>query len=237
MMTDPGRPPARYSDHRPLRTRTGAIALTTALHVLVVLALVLRWQTSAPMHTAPATFEVKLIPEAAEPEPEKPIPPTPPPEQPQQQPPLLQPVSPVIEAPRMLLAAPNQMAAAAQPDPEPSTAPPAEPSTPAPPPAAPPAAPRDGPDSWEARVMARLERVKRYPSAARVGRVQGVAYVRFRVNRQGRVLFASLQRSSGSDLLDKAALETVRRAEPLPEIPKDRPAEIEVAVPVEFFLR
>lgn len=236
MTTAPGLPPARYGDRRPLRSRLGAIALTTALHVIVVLVLVLRWQTSAPVPTAPATFEVKLIPEAAEPEPEKPTPPAPPPEEPQPQRPLPPPAVPVLEAPRMSLAPPNQPAAATQPNSQPSTAVRAEPSTPAPPPAAPPASPRDGPDNWEARVMGRLERVKRYPSAARVGRVQGVAYVRFRVNREGRVLFVSLQRSSGSDLLDKAALETVRRAEPLPPIPEDRPTEIEVAVPVEFFL-
>lgn len=85
--------------------------------------------------------------------------------------------------------------------------------------------------------MARLERVKRYPSAARVRRIQGVAYVRFRVDRQGRLLFATLQRSSGNALLDEAAMDTIRRAQPFPAIPDDRPTEIEISVPVEFYLR
>ncbi|WP_371432106.1 energy transducer TonB [Novosphingobium sp.] len=40
-------------------------------------------------------------------------------------------------------------------------------------------------------------------------------------------------RSSGFPDLDKAALETLRRADPLPKIPADRPDEIELAVPVE----
>lgn len=85
--------------------------------------------------------------------------------------------------------------------------------------------------------MSRLESVKRYPSAARVNRVQGVVHVRFRVNRAGAVLFAALQRSSGNAMLDRAALETVRRAAPLPKIPDDRPDELEVTVPIEFYLR
>lgn len=86
-------------------------------------------------------------------------------------------------------------------------------------------------------MLARLESVKRYPSAARVRRIQGVTFVRFRATRSGDVIFARLERGSGSDVLDRAAIETVRRARPLPAIPSDRPDEIEIVVPVEFYLR
>lgn len=93
-----------------------------------------------------------------------------------------------------------------------------------------------GKDSWEARVVARLESLKRYPAAARSRRDQGVATVRFRVNRQGTLLSSSLEISSGSRLLDHEALATVERGQPYPPIPAGRPDEIEVVVPVEFYL-
>jgi protein TonB len=94
-----------------------------------------------------------------------------------------------------------------------------------------------GPDSWEGRVLARLERFRLYPVAARRGHQQGVVYVRFRINRDGHVLSSSVMRSSGFFLLDQAALDTLRRADPLPRIPADRPDQIELSVPVEFSMR
>jgi protein TonB len=93
-----------------------------------------------------------------------------------------------------------------------------------------------GKDSWEARVVACLESLKRFPPAARSRRDQGVATVRFRVNRHGTLLSLSLEASSGNRLLDQEALATVARAEPYPPIPAGRPDEIEVVVPIEFFL-
>jgi TonB family protein len=65
---------------------------------------------------------------------------------------------------------------------------------------------------------------------------QGVATIRFRLDRQGHVLSSSIARSSGSKILDAEALATLARAEPLPAIPADRPDQIELLVPVEFFL-
>ncbi|WP_269769769.1 energy transducer TonB [Flavisphingomonas formosensis] len=100
-----------------------------------------------------------------------------------------------------------------------------------------PLAQSDAPDSWEGRVLARLEKFRRYPGAARSTRQQGVVYIRSHINRDGRVLTSSLVRSSGYPALDRAALETLRRADPLPRIPADRPDEVELAVPIEFFIR
>jgi protein TonB len=93
-----------------------------------------------------------------------------------------------------------------------------------------------GPDRWEGRLQARLHRSLRYPGEAKRARQQGTAYVHFRMNRDGHVLSASLERSSGYPALDDAALETVRRADPLPKIPPDRPDEVDLTVPIEFDL-
>ncbi|TCM41357.1 TonB family protein [Novosphingobium aerophilum] len=90
---------------------------------------------------------------------------------------------------------------------------------------------------WEARLLAHLERFRRYPARARSARQQGTVLVRFKVTRGGQVLAAVIQRSSGFSGLDQAALETFGRAQPLPRLPEDRPDPLELTVPVEFYLR
>ncbi len=94
-----------------------------------------------------------------------------------------------------------------------------------------------GRDSWEGRVMARLERFRRYPVPARARRQEGVAYVRVSLSREGKLLALTLENGSGHALLDQAALDTFRRAEPLPPVPADRSAPVELSFPVEFFMR
>lgn len=95
----------------------------------------------------------------------------------------------------------------------------------------------DAEATWEATLLAHLEKYRRYPAAARARREQGVAHVRFRMNRQGQLLSAQILRSSGSALLDRAALDTLRRAQPLPAIPASKADPLELSVPVEFFTR
>lgn len=91
--------------------------------------------------------------------------------------------------------------------------------------------------NWQAIVMAHLEKHRRYPAAARARGQQGVAQVAFRMNRRGQVLTVRISRTSGSATLDRAAIDTVKRAQPLPAIPDDMPDELDLAVEVEFFTR
>lgn len=107
-------------------------------------------------------------------------------------------------------------------------------ATPTPPTPAPPAG--HGPDRWEGRVLARLEYFRHYPAQAQRAHQQGTAFLRFRIDRDGHVLSATIDRSSGNAALDQAALETVRKSDPLPKIPADRPDQVELVVPVEFSL-
>jgi protein TonB len=73
--------------------------------------------------------------------------------------------------------------------------------------------------NYPGTVYAKLRRSLRYPSEARRKRIRGEVHVRFTVSRSGGVGSVGVARSSGSPLLDNAALETVRRAAPFPEIP------------------
>lgn len=91
------------------------------------------------------------------------------------------------------------------------------------------------PARWQSRLLAHLERNKRYPSGARSRREQGTAYVRFRIDANGRVLSASLARSSGSAELDREVVAMVRRASPVPAPPPG--VKRTITVPVRFRLR
>ncbi len=73
-----------------------------------------------------------------------------------------------------------------------------------------------------------------YPDAARASDAHGTAEVLFSMDRQGHILDATLKASSGSALLDQAALDTVRRAQPLPAIPSNLPNRLTILLPVEF---
>jgi protein TonB len=67
---------------------------------------------------------------------------------------------------------------------------------------------------------------------------QGVPWVRFTMNRQGKVLNAELYRASGHTALDREVVALVKRAEPLPPPPDDVTGDpLTMAVPVAFFIR
>ena len=85
--------------------------------------------------------------------------------------------------------------------------------------------------------MAHLEKYRRYPAAARARGAQGVVKVTFRMNRAGRLLSSQIERSSGSSTLDRAAIDTLKRAQPLPPIPRNMADEIELTIDIEFFAR
>lgn len=91
--------------------------------------------------------------------------------------------------------------------------------------------------TWQAQLAAWLSRHKRYPRAAQEQRQQGRAYLRFSLDRNGRVLAFQLDRSSGFPLLDEEVGALIQRAQPLPPPPADVPGErFDLVVPVEFSL-
>lgn len=83
------------------------------------------------------------------------------------------------------------------------------------------------------RLETHLARFHAYP-ALNGRRPQGMARVGLIVNRDGRVLDVWIEASSGSRDLDDAALQTVRRSEPLPSLPGDLPGPIDLIVPLNF---
>jgi len=91
--------------------------------------------------------------------------------------------------------------------------------------------------SWQAQLVAWLEKYKRYPRIAQEQRQQGVVYLRFAIDRQGKVLLSQINKCSGFGLLDDEVLALLQRAQPLPSTPPAIGGErIELLVPVAFFL-
>jgi len=225
--------PGRYGNSC-ASDKSVALTLTLAIHALVVCGFIVQWGVSHVTREVPALTVFNVAPPAAPPEPIMEVPPGP--EQVEKEKPKPEPLEQDIEPPHVQLVSDNPTSVSRpQPDPGPpvekTTAPVRKP--------APPAAKTSNVDvSWEAKLLAHLEKFRRYPASAKARREQGVAYIRFTMDKQGKLISAQLSRSSGSQRLDKAALATIRRAAPFPKPPQDLPGDrIEITAPVEFFMR
>lgn len=96
----------------------------------------------------------------------------------------------------------------------------------------------DAMPNWKSRLLAQLERYKRYPDEAERRGDHGVAQLAFDVDRRGGVHDVRILRSSGSSLLDRATLALARRAAPLPPPPADLPGRrIPIVVPIRYSIR
>ena len=92
--------------------------------------------------------------------------------------------------------------------------------------------------NWKSRLVAALERSKRYPTEARARGEQGVAQLAFSIDRHGGVHNARIAHSSGSELLDRETLALLQRAQPLPPPPPELAgAEIAIVVPIRYNIR
>jgi protein TonB len=92
--------------------------------------------------------------------------------------------------------------------------------------------------TWQGLLLARLQQAKRYPLSAQARRQQGVVLLQFTMDRDGKVLTAGIEKSSGYDLLDQEALALIQRVQPLPKPPAEVAGDpIALVVPIEFFIR
>lgn len=87
-----------------------------------------------------------------------------------------------------------------------------------------------------ASVRALIEKKKRYPRRALLRRQEGTVLAHFSVLADGRVENAALSRPSGSDILDNATLQLIKRIRfaPLPQELGDQP--LNISIPVNYHL-
>jgi len=69
-------------------------------------------------------------------------------------------------------------------------------------------------------IRQRIQEALVYPTAARKDGIEGKTYIKFTIDKYGNVLMVMLVRSSGSGLLDDAALKAIHSASPFPAIPE-----------------
>lgn len=242
----PGDPPVRttaweraprYSD-QPMSAGARLFGLggTSAIVLFILLGVFVTWRTYGPP-PQPARISVfDVAPPAAPPAPVSEVPQGPKQVRKEKQQVDLE--RPKIEPPRIAIPSPASLPAAAD-QPRPDPGPPikettAPENTPAPP------APQVsmGKPTWEGLVLGALNKAKRYPRDAHFARQQGIPYIRFVMDREGKVLSVRIESSSGFRSLDQEALALPRRAQPLPKPPEDVKGDtIELVVPVEFFMR
>ena len=87
------------------------------------------------------------------------------------------------------------------------------------------------------RVKQRIESVKTYPLWAREAGYEGTATVRFAILADGQLGEITLINSSGYDILDKAAITTIRKSEPFPSLMDSlNRKSLQVELPIAFKL-
>jgi protein TonB len=187
----------------------------------------------APAPAAPESEPVETPPEPEQVKAEPPPEPLPVPEvEPQPQQAVLPPPAPEEPERDMVFDTP--------PEPAPLTTAPASTSAPPDQRAAAPMAGVSAQDAdpvktWQAMLLAQLELHKRYPRQAQLRHQEGVAYLRFVVDHEGRVVNYKLERSSGNASLDQESLALLQRAQPLPPPPPEMSQDmIPLLVPIKF---
>jgi protein TonB len=87
---------------------------------------------------------------------------------------------------------------------------------------------------YEQQISAWVQRHKIYPAEA--GGREGRAIVRVRIDRLGNVRYYAIEQSAGLGSLDAAALDMIRRANPMPAVPADYPDGnlVEFLIPISF---
>ncbi len=90
-----------------------------------------------------------------------------------------------------------------------------------------------GSNAYNALVFGHLQKFKRYPVAAHGA--SGTVLVRFALNRSGEVVSSEVSKSSGNQVLDREALDILRRASPFPPFPAAKPGTQDLYIaPVNF---
>jgi protein TonB len=226
---------------RKLTRYAASLALVLGVHAGAI-ALALDWSSAPPpVELPPPAMMIEMAPMPA------PAPPPPPKTVVPPQPPAVveePPLPKLAEAPKPTIAVPKpKPKPKPQPQPQPPKpvvkkpeppreSPPAEETVEAPPaPPAPPvksAAPApsiatnsNALPNWQGELLRHLAKYKRYPDDARRRGAEGVVKLKFVVDAEGNVLSYEVVGSSGNASLDRATLEMLRRAQPLPEPPKE----------------
>src|SRR5450830_612563 len=226
-------------------TRYGtSLAVVLGVHAIAI-AIALHWSAPRTVQLPPAAMVIDLAPMPAPPKVVTPPQPPAPVEE--------LPLPKLAEAPKPTIQVPKPVKPKPKPQPpkpmEKKPEPPKEKPSEEPPSETPPtntpaeksAQPAPGPSpqqvaakaSWEGALLAHLQKYKKYPQSALNSGKEGMNRLRFVVDAQGNVLSYELVGRSGNANLDRATLDMIRNAQPLPKPPADmvKSGSIEIVAP------
>lgn len=89
-------------------------------------------------------------------------------------------------------------------------------------------------ERYEQQISSWIQQHKVYPAGA--NGAEGRVVARMRIDRSGYVRYYAIEQSSGNNVLDAAAIDMIRRANPVPAVPANYPAGslIEFLIPITF---
>ena len=87
---------------------------------------------------------------------------------------------------------------------------------------------------FQQALLRHVARYQHYPNGARPGRLHGSVETLFSMRRDGTIVGVWVKGSSGQAVLDNAAMDTIRRAQPLPSIPSELPDRLNIEVTLVF---
>jgi protein TonB len=92
---------------------------------------------------------------------------------------------------------------------------------------------------YEQTISLWIQKFKLYPRNARAQGMEGSTVVRIRIDRRGNIRYSVLEGNTGYEELDRAALDMVRRANPVPAVPDSYPEGemFEYLIPVNFGIK
>lgn len=85
-------------------------------------------------------------------------------------------------------------------------------------------------------LLQRIEALKQYPVTARLHRLEGRVMIRIVIQEDGHITSATIARSSGHDVLDQAALETIRQVSPLTLSQPLEKSSVTMQIPLGYYL-
>ena len=91
---------------------------------------------------------------------------------------------------------------------------------------------------WQKEIVLRISKAKRYPADARRQKIEGEVRVRFTVDTYGTIIARDIETSSGSPILDEAALAVLTDVGKLPTPPNDLSGDrFTMLVPIRYSFR
>lgn len=92
--------------------------------------------------------------------------------------------------------------------------------------------------AYLAKIRNKINRLKKYPPAAKSQKLEGVVTVNFTINRSGAVTSARIVSGSGHSLLDQEVTALMKRVSPFPPMPDEMAKNsLNLTVPIQFSLK